>query len=499
MKKANWIPAALTPLMLALAGSVFAQTTMTAAVDFAVKKSPDVSVDAHHRLSVDQALRGAKGGYLPRVDVGLGWGREKADNVTSRNAPYYTHNSWLHRREASITASQMIFDSFATYNEVARNQARVESSAHRVAGTSEQIALRAVEAYLDVLRLRETVRLTKDNLASHEKTYDQIKLRADSGVGRKADQDQSLARLALAKANLVSAEANLRDAEISYMRYVGIAPDNLMKPDGPKADLMPKNAADAFEKGREANPLLKLSEADIKAANAQHNAAKSALGPRVDLEAGINNLDNSAGVPGNNDDRYIMLRMRWNIFRGGTDVARVAETKQLSYEATEIRNRTLRQLDQSANLSWNTYASVRERLPSLRQHAESSRMTRDAYVQQFSIGQRTLIDLLDTENEYYTSSVEYNNAQYLELFARYRLMADMGRLLESLNVQKRDESMLPDAVEAPKIAKSDEKAVTPQSPASTGEARPEGGAAQPAPVPADEIKRDGGTSPSPAM
>ena len=448
-----------------------AQTTLTAAVDQAVRQSPDVSIDAHQRLSVDKALQGAYSGFLPRVDVGWGVGKEKASNASSRNnSPVPTHEHYWTRQEASITASQMIFDSFATMNEVARNKARVESAAHRVAGTSEQVALKAIEYYLDVLRLRETVRLTKENLASHEKTYDQIKLRAESGVGRKADQDQSQARLALSKANLVAAEANLRDAEINYARYVGKSPDNLIKPEGPKQELMPKSAGETLEIGKSSHPLLKVAEADIKAAEAQHNAAKSALGPRVDIEAGANDIDNASGVPGHTDDRYVMLRMRWNLFRGGADIARVGETKQLSYQAMEIRNRTLRQLDQSANLSWNAYASVRDRLPNLKQHMESSLQTRDAYVQQFSIGQRTLIDLLDTENEYYTSSVEYNNAQFLELFARYRLMADMGRLLESVNVQSRDESLL--AKREPAPAKQAEAAAPAASPASAEAAKP---------------------------
>ena len=428
-----WLPLAVGSLVLALSGTVFAQTTLTAAVELAVRKSPDIAIDANHRLSIDQALRGAKGAYLPRVDVGMGIGKEKASNSSSRALG--TQDDYFTRREASITATQMIFDSFATRNEVKRNEARVESAAHRVAGTAEQIALKAIEAYLEVLKLQETVQLTKNNLASHEKTYDQIKLRADSGVGRKADQDQAQARLALAKANLVSSEANLRDAEINYARYIGVMPDKLVKPDGPKAAMMPKSALRAFDVAKDNNPLLKVADADIKAAKAQNNAAKSALGPRVDLELGASDLDSASGVPGHTDDRYAMLRMRWNLFRGGTDMARVAETKALYYEAEEIRNRTLRQLDQSVNLSWNAYSSVNARLPNLKQHAESSLKTRDAYVLQFSIGQRTLIDLLDTENEYYTSSVEYNNAKYLELFSRYRLMADMGRLLESLGVK----------------------------------------------------------------
>lgn len=246
----------------------------------------------------------------------------------------------------------MLFDSFATANEVARNRARMQSSAYKVSGTAEQIALKVVESYLDVLRLRENVRLTQENLQNHQKTYDQISLRATSGIGRQSDVDQAEARLALAKSNLVSAEANLRDAEINYQRFTGKHPDELIQPDGPTDEIMPKNLEDALVKARENNPLLKQSKADIEAANAQYNAAKSAFGPRFDLQAGMNYTDDSGGVEGPNDSKYAMIRMNWNILRGGADYARLGETKQLSYQAMEIMKRTMMQLDQSTSLSW---------------------------------------------------------------------------------------------------------------------------------------------------
>lgn len=441
IKKKIFLRAIIASTVLVATGTVFGQTTITAAVDLALHKSPDVAVDAAHRRSVDHALRGAKGGYLPKVDFALGYGLEKANNASSKGLG--NEDKFLHRDEASLRISQMLFDNGATYHEVMRNKARLKANAYRVAGTSEGVALKTVEAYLDVLRLRETVVLTKDNLATHEKTYDQIRQRAESGVGRKADQDQAEARLALSKANLISAEANLRDAEINYMRYTGVYPEKLVKPEGPGEKLMPTTLAEALKKANDGNPLLKLAMADIEEANAQHLAAKSPLGPRIDLEAGATHVRDGGGVEGDDDTKYLMARLRWNLYSGGSDQARVRETKELVNEAKEIMMRTTRQLDQSVSLSWNAYTSVEQRLPNLQQHAESSMLTRDAYVKQFSIGQRTLIDLLDTENEYYTSSVEYNNGQYLELFARYRLMADMGKLQDALNVQKREESLVP--------------------------------------------------------
>ncbi len=418
--------------LLAVASAVsYAQTTLSAIVDHTIKNNPDIAMDVRARRAVDEALIGAYSGYLPSLDAGWGYGREKARNSNTEGV----WSDYMTRREKSLTAQWNIFQTFGTYFEVERNKARMQAAAHKVAGTSESIALLVVEAYLDVLRMRETVRLTQENLDNHQKTYDQIHMRAESGVGRRSDLDQAEARLALAKSNLLSAEANLRDVEIAYQRYTGKYPDVLVQPQMPADVLMPANLDAALDIAHENNPLYKQSKAEVEEANAQYHAAKSPFGPRFDVEAGNTMYDNTGGVRGPNDDRYLMLRMRWNLFRGGADMARLGETKQLSYQAMEINKRTLMQLDQSTALSWNTLTSVRERLPSLKQHVDSALATRDAYTLQFSIGQRTLIDLLDTENEYYTATVEYVNGQYLELFAGYRLMADMGRLLDSLGVQ----------------------------------------------------------------
>lgn len=414
--------------------------TVKDVVEQTLKTSPDLLVDVRQRLSTDQAVKGAKGGYLPRVDLTLGVGQERSDNSFTRADNY----NWrtLTRREASLTLTQMLFDGFGVASEVARNRARVESAAYKVAGTSDQVALKAVEVYLDVLRNRELVALTRENLAAHLKTYDQIRLRADAGVGRKADQDQIDARVALAKANLAAAEANLRDAETNFLRAVGAAPKSLVDVKGPDDGLLPKTVDEAVKRSLENHPILRSAMADIKAADAQHAAAKSVMYPRFDLELGVNRYRDIGGVPGDNFTDYAMLRMRYNLLKGGSDIARINETRELAYEATEIMHRTARQAEQSTRLSWNALRSAQERLPSLRQHAEFSEKTREAYGKQFNLGQRTLLDLLDTENEYFTARSDYVNGRYVELFARYRVLADVSQLLPAVGVAPREEAMV---------------------------------------------------------
>ncbi|MGV3653645.1 MAG: TolC family outer membrane protein [Noviherbaspirillum sp.] len=426
-------------IALLVAAPAYGQS-LKAAVERTLESNPDILIDASRRLSLDQALKGARAAYLPRADLALGGGREWSDNATTR-ALGLPGDRALNRTEASLTLTQMLFDGFAAKSEVERNQARVDSAASRLAGTSEQVALQAVEAYLEVLRHRDLVELTRENSGIHQRTFDQIKIRSDSGVGRRADLDQINARLGLARANLAAAEANLRDAEINFQRIVGTAPSSLAMPQAPAPAALPQSADEAIRMALESHPVLKSAEADVEAANAQVRAAKSTLYPRFDLQVGATRNRNIDGLEGSSNDQFAMVRMRYNLFNGGADTARINETVQLTSEAREIMERTRRQVAQSTRLSWNALTSVQERLPALRQHAESSAATRDAYTKQFSIGQRTLLDMLDAENETFTAASNYISGQYLETFARYRVLADLGRLLATLGVAPRPESL----------------------------------------------------------
>jgi len=93
-------------------------------------------------------------------------------------------------------------------------------------------------------------------------------------------------------------------------------------------------------------------------------------------------------------------------------------------------------------LAYNSFATARDRLPSLERYVKSSDTTRVAYASQFDIGQRTLLDLLDSENEYLTSRSTYTSAKFIEMAARYRILNAMGRLLSTLDVAPPEQAMV---------------------------------------------------------
>ena len=417
-----------------------AAETLKEVVTYAIETNPQVVSVAKRRDAADFAIDAARGGYFPKADFLYGKGRERSQNPTTIAAN--PNDSWvsLNRKQEALIVNQMLFDGFGVKGEVDRRRAISESTAHRVYGTAEEIGLQAIEAYLDVLKNRDLVGFAKENLAAHQKTFNQVKLRADKGVGRRADLDQIDARLALAMSNLASAESNLRDSEITYLKVVGKAPVNLTVPPVPQN--IPRSVDEAVKIGQESHPILKSAQSDVDAAQAQREIARSFISPRLELEASYSNNDNIDGLEGPNRDRMLMLWLKWNVFRGGFDYYRLKETGLQINEATEIARNTNRQVESAVRLAYNAFATARDRLPSLERYVKSSDTTRAAYASQFDIGQRTLLDLLDSENEYFTARSTYTNGKFIEMAARYRILSAMGQLLSSLDVAPPEQAVI---------------------------------------------------------
>jgi len=412
-----------------------AAETLKEVVTYSIETNPQVVSVAKRRDAADFAIDAARGGYFPKADFLYGKGRERSQNPTT--IATNPNDSWvsLNRKQEALIVNQMLFDGFGVKGEVDRRRAISESTAHRVYGTAEDIALQAIEAYLDVLKNRDLVGFAKENLAAHQKTFNQVKLRADKGVGRRADLDQIDARLALAMSNLASAESNLRDSEITYLKVVGKAPVSLTVPPVPQN--IPRSVDEAVKIGQESHPILKSAQSDVDAAQAQREIARSFISPRVELEASYSNNNNIDGLEGPNRDRMLMLWLKWNVFRGGFDYYHLKETGLQINEATEIARNTNRQVESAVRLAYNAFATARDRLPALERYVKSSDTTRAAYASQFDIGQRTLLDLLDSENEYFTARSTYTNGKFIEIAARYRILNAMGQLLSNLDVPRR--------------------------------------------------------------
>lgn len=401
---------------------------LPALLDKALRDNPEVRAAVDRRLAAEAETRAARAGWLPRIDLDASYGRQRLDTFQSRLQGLSGVN--VTDRGAGLVLSQMLYDGAATRSEVDRAGARLTSAEWTALATAEDIALRTATAYLDVLRSRATVQVARDNLDAHARIHAQIRQRTEGGVGRRADLDQADGRLALAASNLRVEEQSLAGAELALRRLVGAAPGPLQRPAGPQqpwgADDAPLYAAAAE------HPLLRAGRASVDAAQADIRAARASLQPRLSFELGTVQ-DRNAVIDLSREDRA-MLVLRWNLFRGFGDQARVSQAGWLAEETREQLTRTQRQLDETLGLALSAWRTAADRNPILNRYVQSTDATRGAYASQFAIGQRTLLDLLNAENEHFNARLAQITGDYAQQSAAYRVHAAIGSLLPVLGV-----------------------------------------------------------------
>ncbi|MEJ2136793.1 MAG: TolC family outer membrane protein [Desulfofustis sp.] len=406
--------------------------TIAEAVDQVIQTNPRVQSQIHNRLARDQEVVQARAGYYPTLDgyAAGGWANYREPIEDDLN-PY----------EAGFSLRQNVFRGFADQGEVARQEARVASSAYLLQGTSEDLALETARVYINILRKQDLKEIADENLAIHLRIADQIKLRSDSGVGSQADTDQINGRLALAQSNVVIAETNLQDARSEYLAVVGTLPMGLTQPLPPNSRMF-DSLEDATLAALGSNPILKSAAADLEARQQQYEVAKAPYYPILDIELDQRWDEDISLSEGERDWFSALGRVRYNFFNGFRDQGRKAETLEQVSEAREIKNNTERQVVESMRLSWMAYMSVLDRIDYLRNYMKSSRSTAIAYAKQFDIGKRTLLDVLDAEAEAITARADLVDAEADGLFAQYRMLAATGQLVDTFGLAWPEQAMV---------------------------------------------------------
>lgn len=402
----------------------------------AVVANPEVQAtwNAFRAAREDQAV--ARAGYLPQVDAVASIGREQQhrSGEGADGTDTFTH------RNMTLSLNQMVYDGFFTRSEVARFGYAKLTRYYELVDASEGAALEAVRAYGDVMRYRELTRHAQANYVQHKQIYDQIAERAGAGVGRRVDLEQATGRLALAESNLLTEVSNLHDVSARYQRIVGELPQEGMPglPAGTALGQIPPTAKEALRTAFNTSPGLNAAIENVRASQALIDSRRAAFHPRLDLrvrQAVDHNLD---GFDGNSREGVVELVLSYNIFRGGADSARLRQAGDLSNQAKDLREKTCRDLRQTLSIAYNDVQRLQEQMRYLDQHQLSIEKAREAYRRQFDIGQRTLLDLLDTENEYFQARRAYVNAGYDQVIAQARALSGMGQLMGTLGVARED-------------------------------------------------------------
>lgn len=415
------------------------EMSLSQAVSTGVMTNPEYGRVAASRRATDEELNQAKALYLPSIDLRADGGFERTDSVSTRATG--DDDETFTRYDSQLTLTQMLFDGWGTKYENERQKNRVQSSAHRVRETSELTGLDIVESFLEVMRQRELLTITRENVGEHEAIMGMIEEGVNAGRSTAADLEQIKARLAAARAQESTTRQSLRNAESRFQRSVGDMPKDLVMPAVPvnaiSADVETEVKASLAQ-----SPTLDVRESDIEVAYNEYKGTGSTLYPQVDLQLGARQGDNLGGIDGRDRSASALVVANWNLYRGGGDVARIREFKHRHQQSKEERAVAARQIEDDVRQTWASMVSAGERAKEFSSQAAANSEVVRAYKDQFNLDRRTLLDVLDSQNELFVSRSNTINAEFLEIFSVFRLLALKGQLLTTLGVAYPQESKL---------------------------------------------------------
>ena len=427
--------------LVVLAGTTaLAQDTTVKLVDTvttALEYSPRLQVLEANQEAIGYERDRAQGGYFPQVDVAFAYGIEAHSDRLTRDGNVTQSGGREHnfydRLEGSIRLSQLLYDGKETRSLVEIEEAKLVSAGYRTFDNAEAIALDAIIAHMEVFRQRELVGLAEKNVNDHLEILDKLEERQEGGAGSIADVDQTQARLARAYASLAETQAGLKSAEANYQRYVGKLAGEIeffVVPPG----IVPRSLDEAVKQTAERNPKTLALDANIDEADRRIELSKSNFLPKVHAELSSSYEDQVESSDTYEHNNQAMMRLRWNIFNGHSDVAdrKAAISRKLQAAAQRDDQRDM--VIEETRTTWAELESARKQVVSFGDALNYNQKTLDSYLKQFNVGQRTLLDVLDAHNEKFQSAGLMITAKTNEVIAAERLLALTGKLNESLQI-----------------------------------------------------------------
>jgi adhesin transport system outer membrane protein len=405
--------------------------TLGDVVRYAVLNHPAIKQSVAVKHGSEFAVDEEYAGYLPSVDLSAQAGWEHTDSPGTRAAGR-KHGRGLWNSRSGLAVDQPLFTGFQTVERVAAARHTVIGNTRLISANAEDIAVGAVQSYLDVQRNREFVRIAEKNVQVHLDILDKVKKRA-ARIGVRSDVDQADGRVALANALLEERRQGLRDSESQFQNFVGLFPGNL------SSDIDPRRIPELdlqtiVNQSLAANPRVLAIRSEIRSNRAAARATDAPFFPSLSLRLDNGFGEDFGGTEGNEYSFGAMVVFSYNLFQGGADLARKRQAVEQVNAAVFEEKDLLRAITDEANRAYSAFVGAKVRLGVREAQLRSTQRVSSAYEKQFETSRRTLLDLLDSITEQFNAETSIADERSRFTFAYFRTLAVMGSLLDELSV-----------------------------------------------------------------
>ena len=402
--------------------------TLQKSVIDTLRYAPRLEMIKHNREAVGHDLDKSKGRWYPKLDIRGGYGTDSYDRENNPD-----DSDWDSRGELSAILSQRIYDGGEASSQIRLDERRAASLDYRVFDNAESLALDAVIANMEVFRQRELLFLAEENAKAHRDILGSLQEREEGGAGSVADVKQTQARLSMAQASIEKTRTALQAALNEYQRLTGVLPGKIAMDPYPQ-NLIPASLDEMTAQAIGNNPKINAAGEDVNAETERINIAKANYHPYVYAELSSSYSDGVENQEYWERTDAAMVRFNWNLFNGGSDVAAHKATKARKRQAQADKYDLTLAVENETRTTWAQYKSSLNEVKEYTEAVQYNRDTKGIYLEQFGVAQRSLLDVLDSENEVFQSSSQLVTSSVNEQIAAYKLLALSGNLITALGV-----------------------------------------------------------------
>ena len=423
----------------AVASAPVSAETLAEAMAAAYRYNPVLETGRSGVRAVDENVSIAHSGFRPVVSAtgDLTW-----EKITTNGAPpggvvvgpggNVTTGGINRQAGYGVSISQPIFNGFQTVNQVRAAEANVRGARELLRDTERNVLLQVANAYVSVLTAQEILKAQEQNLGRLQDEVRVSKQRVELTELTSTDLAQAELRRAGALSSVAATRAELAAARASYLGVVGHEPINLRSPGVPA---LPKSLGDAQAIAASENPLIISALYDEQAARYIIDQIRGQLLPSVSVEGSYDEEFNSSGVE-NQQNLLVAGRLTVPIYEGGQVHAAVRQAKQVHVGRLQTIEAVRSLVQRSVTTAWAQFDASRTRVNLGQEQVRVSRVALEGVRKEEGIGQRTLLDVLNAEQDIVNSRVELLVAQRDYTITAFQVLGELGRLsAEQLSLQ----------------------------------------------------------------
>jgi len=406
--------------------------TLKDALGVAYETNPHLEAARAGLRATDENVATANSNFRPSASFGGSYGYEKIP-------PFLGGSPTSTPLSGQLSVNQTVFN-YSDIAQISKAKSQVKAGRAQLQSTEESVLLAAVTAYMNVVRDEATVKLRENNVAVLQKQRDATQEQFKVGELTRTDVAQSQARLAGAEADLTNAEGLLAISRADFEHQIGRPAETLEEE--PVLPSLPKEVQAAIDLALRLNPDIVAARQNVKAADHQVDVALGALMPQLTVNGQYQYAQNNPSFgPFTIHALTVLGNLNVPIYQGGAEDAAVRQAKELRSQAQMNAADTERQVVYSTRAAWQAYTSAMATIKSNEAQVEANKVAYQGVKLEQQVGARTVLDVLNAEQELLNSQVNLVTSKRDAAVAAYELLSAVGSLTArglALNVRAYD-------------------------------------------------------------